>query len=109
MEREAPVPEDPDETQDDLGQPDEQLAVVFSTNDDSEALVVKGLLESNGFEVLMNTPEAPIGVFPISSGDLGRVNLQVRAEKEAEALRIIEESLQQGSAGAEEAERQSEI
>lgn len=89
-------------------EPQEQLEMVFATHDDSEALVVRGLLESSGFEVAMSTPEAPIGVFPISSSDLGRVHLLVRAERAAEAHRLIEESQQQGPAAAEEAERQSE-
>lgn len=101
-----PLPEDAAvaETPD----PEEQLEVVFSTNDDSEALVVRALLESNGLEVAMSTPEAPIGVFPISSSDLGRVQLMVRAEAAADALRIIEESSRRGPQDAEEAERQTE-
>jgi len=90
-------------------EPDEKLEVVFTTNDDSEALVVRGLLESSGLEVAMSTPEAPIGVFPISTGDLGRVQLLVRAERAEEALRIIEESREQGARAAEEAERQTEL
>jgi hypothetical protein len=90
------------------GEPDEQLDVVFTTNDDSEALVVKGLLESNGFQVLMSTPEAPIGVFPISSSDLGQVRLRVRAERAEQARAIIAESKDEGAEAAEEAERDSE-
>ena len=89
-------------------QPDEQLEVVFTTNDDSEALVVKGLLEASGFQVAMRTPEAPIGVFPISSSNLGQVRLSVRAEQAEEARRAIEESEEQGPQAAEEAERESE-
>lgn len=90
------------------GEPDEQLDVVFTTNDDSEALVVRGLLESNGLEVAMSTPEAPIGVFPISSSDLGRVRLLVRAERAEEARRIISDSEFEGPEAADEAERQTE-
>lgn len=102
-ERATPEPE-PDETP----EPQKQLDIVFATNDDSEALVVRGLLESNGFEVAMSTPEAPIGVFPISSSDLGRVHLLVRAEQAEAARRLIEESQQQGPQAADEAESQSE-
>lgn len=88
--------------------PNEQLEVVFTTNDDSEAQIVKGLLESNGLDVAMSTPEAPIGVFPISSSDLGRVRLLVRAEQADEARRLIDESEEAGPAAADEAERESE-
>lgn len=90
------------------GEPDEKLEIVFTTNDDSEALVVRGLLESNGFDVAMSTPEAPIGVFPISSSDLGRVHLFARAERAEEARRLIAESEIQGPQAADEAERESE-
>ena len=89
-------------------EPDEKLEVVFTTNDDSEALVVKGLLEASGFQVAMSTPEAPIGVFPIGSSDLGQVRLTVRAEQAEEARRVIEASEERGPEAAEEAERQSE-
>ena len=89
-------------------EPQEELGIAFSTNDDSEALVVRGLLESSGFEVAMATPEAPIGVFPISATDLGRVHLLVREERAEEARRLIEESRLQGPQAADEAERQSE-
>lgn len=89
-------------------EPDEELEVVFTTNDDSEALVVKGLLEAGGFQVAMSTPEAPIGVFPIGSSDLGQVRLTVRAEQAEEARRVIEESEERGPQAAEEAERESE-
>jgi hypothetical protein len=105
---------EPDSPDPDVGhslpspEPDEELEVVFTTNDDSEALVVKGLLEASGFQVAMSTPEAPIGVFPISSSDLGQVRLTVRAEQAEEARRAIEESEEQGPQAAEEAERESE-
>ena len=98
----------PDSGAPEVPEPDEKLEVVFSTNDDSEAEVVRGLLQSNGFEVAMNTPQAPIGVFPISSSDLGRVQLQVRAEQAEDARRLIFESEEEGPEAAEEAERQSE-
>ncbi len=89
-------------------EPREELEVVFATNDDSEALVVRALLESNDLEVAMSTPEAPIGVFPVTTSDLGRVQLQVRAEVAEAARRIIEESQQQGPEAADEAEQQTE-
>ena len=89
-------------------EPEERLVAVFDTSDDSEALVVRGLLESNGIEVVMNTPEAPVGVFPISTSDLGEVRLLVREELAEQARRIIRESAERGPEAAEEAERQTE-
>ena len=103
--RAADKVEDPESS---APEPNEELSVVFTTNDDSEALVVKGLLESNGYDVMMSTPEAPVGVFPISSSDLGRVRLLIRAELEPEARRMIEDYSRGGPENAEEAERQTE-
>lgn len=75
-------------------EPNEKLEVIFTTSDDSEAMVVKGLLESNGLEVALSSREAPTGVFPVTSGDLGRIDLLVRAEQADEARRLIAESEQ---------------
>lgn len=87
-------------------EPQEKLEAVFTTNDDSEAMVVRGLLESNGIEVAMSTPEAPVGVLPASN--LGSVRLLVREETAAAARRLIEESELAGPADADEAERLTE-
>ncbi len=95
----------PDEDQ---PEPNEELEVVFSTSDDSEALVVRGLLESNGIQANMSTPESPVSVFPVSQGNLGEVQLWVRAERAEEARRIIEESEREGPEAAEEAEREEQ-
>jgi hypothetical protein len=94
---------------DELPEPLEQLEAVFTTNNDSEALVVRGLLESNGIEVYMKTPEAPIQVFPSNATDLGRVRLLVRAERADEARRVIDESEFEGPESAEDAERETEF
>ena len=96
------------EGEEEAPQPDQKLDIVFSTNDDSEALVVRGLLEANGIEATMTTPEAPMGVFPISSSDLGLVHLMVRTEQAEEARRLIADSAIQGPNDAEQAERKSE-
>ena len=94
--------ESPEENANQEPEPQQELEIVFSTNDDSEALVVRGLLESSGLEVAMKTPEAPIGVFPISASDLGRVHLLVRAQRAGEARSIIEESQQQDLQASDE-------
>lgn len=89
-------------------EPNEKLEVVFSTSDDSEALVVRGLLASNGIEVNMSTPESPVSVFPVAQGDLGEVQLWVRTEHAEEARRLIEDSERGGPEAAEEAEREEQ-
>jgi hypothetical protein len=92
----------------DAPEPNEKLEVVFTTNDESEALVVKGLLESNGLQVQMSTPESPVSIFPGVANGLGRITLTVRAELAAQARRLIDESERAGPAAAEEAERAGE-
>lgn len=82
-------------------EPNEKLEVVFDTNDESEALVVKGLLQSNGLEVLMSTPESPSNLFPVSTSDLGEIKLRVRAEQAEEARRMINESREEIPEGEE--------
>ena len=67
----------------------EDLVEVFQTNDDSEALVVRGLLESNSIEVMMTSAEAPAGVFPFSNSPMGHMRLEVRASQAEEARAII--------------------
>jgi hypothetical protein len=82
----------PEPQTEEAGQPDEKLEVVFDTDDESEALIVKGLLESNGLEVLMSTPESPSSIFPMTTGHLGEIRLAVRAEQADDARQLIEES-----------------
>ena len=45
----------------------EPLDDIFDTNDDSEAMVVQGLLEANEFEVLKTYAEAAPGTFSFSN------------------------------------------
>jgi hypothetical protein len=47
--------------------------------DQAEALVVRGLLESHGIEVLLRSQVAP-SVYPFSVGDQGAVQILVRRE-----------------------------
>ncbi len=71
----------------DAPDPNRKLEAVFDTANESEAMVVQGLLESAGLECLVISPDAPGEVM---SG-LGGVVLQVPAERAQEARRLIEE------------------
>lgn len=93
---------------DEMNSPTQNLVTVFETNDDSEALVVRSLLESSGMEVLWQTTEAPAGVFPFSSGPLGHIRLEVVEEQAEEALRMIADSQRRGPEDADRAEQATE-
>jgi len=63
------------------------LVTVFDTERETEALVVKGLLESAGIEALIISRDSPQDVFP----GVGGVVVQVTQEQAAEAQAIIAE------------------
>jgi hypothetical protein len=86
----------------------EKVVTVFETNDDSEAMVVRSLLESGGMEVLLQTTEAPAGVFPFSSMPLGHIRLEVFESKAEEALRVIADSRRRGPEDADREEQAME-
>ena len=65
----------------------EKLEQVFDTADETEALIVRGLLESNGIECMETTLDAPQDVLP---GVVGIV-LSVRHEQAEQARLMIEE------------------
>jgi len=65
----------------------EKLEKVFDTADETEALVVQGLLESNGIECMETTRDAPQDVLP----GVGGIVLRVREEQAAQARLMIEE------------------
>ena len=56
--------------------------------DQAEALVVRGLLESHGIEVVLRTHVAP-SVHPFSVGDQGAVQVLVRREALAASRRLL--------------------
>jgi len=60
---------------------------VFGTKEDSEALVVQGLLDSAGIESVIVSLDAPQEVLP----GVGGVVVRVAAEDAEEARRLIEE------------------
>lgn len=68
-------------------EPSDALVTVFDTEQESEAMVVKGLLESEGIDSVLTNLDAPQDVLPV-----GGVVLQVRPEQADEARRIIQES-----------------
>jgi hypothetical protein len=77
----------------DLPDPDENLIKVFDTERESEALVVKGLLDSAGIDADLTSIDAAQETFP----GIGGVIILVREADAARARRIIEESLQSPS------------
>ena len=65
------------------------LVVIFRTQSDVEASIVRGLLEANGV-MSVSSSAVPHSVFPLTVNELGEVRISVRAEEADEARRIIE-------------------
>lgn len=63
----------------------DELTTVLDTMDETEALVVQGLLESNGIESLVSYRDAPQDVLP----GVGGILLRVRPEDADDARDII--------------------
>lgn len=68
--------------------PSDALVTVFDTEQESEAMVVKGLLETEGIDTVLTNLDAPQDILP----GVGGVVIQVRPEQAEEARRIIAES-----------------
>jgi Putative prokaryotic signal transducing protein len=68
-------------------EPDEELVKIFDTEQESEAIVVQGLLESAGIESDLKSIDAVQDAFP----GVGGTVILVREEDAAEAEKIIEE------------------
>jgi hypothetical protein len=68
--------------------PNERLVKIFDAEHESEAMVVKGLLDSMGIESDITSIEAVQDTFPGVGGTI----ILVRAEEAERARRIIEES-----------------
>lgn len=66
--------------------PNEKLVKVFEAEQDSEAIVVRGLLESQGIDSDITAIDLAQDVFPI-----GGVMILVREEDAPRALQVIEE------------------
>jgi Putative prokaryotic signal transducing protein len=77
--------------------PNEKLVKVFDSEQESEAMVVNGLLASAGIDTDMTSLDAPQDTFP----GVGGTVILVREEEAEEARRIIEE-YRRSPAGDEE-------
>jgi hypothetical protein len=69
---------------------DPELVIVFDSNQESEAMVVRGLLTSAGIDSVMLSREAAQDVLP----GVGGVVVKVNAAQADEARQIIAESTQ---------------
>jgi hypothetical protein len=65
----------------------DELVEVFDTMEESEALVVRGLLESAGIDAIITALDAPQDVLP----GVGGVLVRVSPDRADEARRLIEE------------------
>ncbi|HWY68487.1 MAG TPA: DUF2007 domain-containing protein [Terriglobales bacterium] len=82
---------------------EKELVTVLDTSDEAEALVVQGLLESNGIESLLTNRDAPQDVLP----GVGGVMLRVRPSDADEAREIIESQRNDQSAEEESSEAET--
>jgi hypothetical protein len=67
--------------------PNEKLVKVFDTEQETEAMVVKGLLETAGIDVDLRSIDAVQDAFPGVGGSM----IQVREQDANDARKIIEE------------------
>ncbi|HEY7404627.1 MAG TPA: DUF2007 domain-containing protein [Candidatus Angelobacter sp.] len=67
--------------------PDPELVEVFDTFQESEAMVVHGLLTSAGIESIVTNLFAPQDIFP----GVGGISVRVNPAQEEEARRVIED------------------
>ncbi len=66
---------------------DPELVEVFDTMQESEAMVVHGLLTSAGVESVVTNLQMPQDLFP----GVGGISIRVNPSQKKEALRIIED------------------
>ena len=66
--------------------PNEELVEVFGSKEESETMVVSGLLETAGIDCMVTATDAPQDVLP----GVGGVVVKVTAEDAEEARQIIE-------------------
>jgi len=77
----------------------EELVKVFDTDEESEAMVVRGLLETAGLEAIIQNREAPQDILP----GVGGVVILVRPDQAQEAVETIEEYRNHPTTDADEA------
>jgi hypothetical protein len=80
--------------------PNEKLVKVFESEEETEALVVKGLLESAGIE----SDVAPLSLTQYAFPNIGGTVIVVREEDAEEARRLIADYRQDQLGADEEAE-----
>src|SRR5271163_1917762 len=81
------MPEARTENKEQRPNPNEKLVRVFDTEQESEAMVVRGLLESGGIDSDLTSLDAQQDILP----GVGGTVILVREEDAAEARRMIEE------------------
>jgi len=72
---------------DDRTQSHDELVEVFDTKEESEAMVVRGLLESAGIDAMITALDAPQDILP----GVGGLIVRVSPERAEEARSLIEE------------------
>ncbi len=77
----------------------DELVKVFDTDEESEAMVVRGLLESAGIEAITQNREAPQDILP----GVGGVVVLVRPDQAEEAVATIEAYRNQPATDEDEA------
>jgi len=90
---------EPRSTKDQRPDPNEKLVRVFDTEQESEAMVVRGLLESAGIDADMTALDAPQDILP----GVGGTVILVREEDADRARQVINE-FRQSAAQDETAE-----
>ena len=81
-----------------------ELVKVFDSDQESEVMVVRSLLESAGIDAITTNLDAPQDILP----GVGGVVVLVRPEQAEEARAIIADFSADGIIAAEEAEAESE-
>ena len=77
----------------------EELVKVFDTEEESEAMVVRGLLESAGIDAIIQNREAPQDILP----GVGGVVVLVRADQAEDSRQTIEAYRNSPTTDADEA------
>ncbi len=75
-----------------------ELSIIFRTQSDIEANVVRGLLETHGIQSLLSS-DVPHSVFPLAINGLGEVRLSVREDDVSKAQELISVFRTEVSAG----------
>ena len=83
---------------------DPELVEVFDTMQESEAMVVQGLLTSAGIESVIANLQAPQDVFP----GVGGISVRVSPAQEDEARRLIDDYRANGASDDDSAPPESD-